>query len=267
MGYYGSRTRWRHPGSEEPRVPYYQRIVTYMVLTVRESPESPMALDRSFDDEADQPQRHIRHSASGADAPVPRAGPAEHRSHAEYYEALRAADGKPADSDDGRRARADARPDDSGWASIDAEERPALDALVVTPERAKHILDGDSHGGGGHRHGTGKPGKTEFPASWDDKKITDSSVDVARRPDKPPTHQDWNRHWLCARHARRCGGRSGHAATGESGAAGLRSRRSRRSEEPKGEQMDEDEIARRASRTTRADSPTASRRKPWRASS
>jgi hypothetical protein len=161
-----------------------------------------MTLDRSFDDGADRPdgkpEQHLRQSASGADAPVPRAEPAEHRSHAEYYEALRAADGKSADSDDGRRARVDARPDDSGWDAVAAEERPAPDAVRVSPERTTHILDGDSHGGGGHRHGTGKPGKTEFPASWDDKKIIDTAVDVGRKPDKPPTRQDWNDTWLCS---------------------------------------------------------------------
>ena len=114
-----------------------------------------MALDSSHDDGADKPdvkpEQHLRPSGSGGDAGAVRAEPAEQRSHAEYYEALRAADGKSADS---------------GWAAVDVKERPPLDALVVTPERAKHILDGDSHGGG-HRHGTGKPGKTEFPASWE----------------------------------------------------------------------------------------------------
>jgi hypothetical protein len=59
-----------------------------------------------------------------------------------------------------------------------------------------HILDGDADGSGGHRHGTGRPGKTEFPASWDDTKITDTVLDVARRPDRPPVHQHWNGRWV-----------------------------------------------------------------------
>ena len=185
-----------------PCVAYYQRIVTYMVLTVRECPESPMALDRSFDDGADRPdvkpEQRLRPGGSGGDAPPARAEPAEHRSHAEYYEALRAADGKPADSDDGRRAAADARPHDSGWDAVDAKERPAPDAVRVSPERTTHILDGDSHGGGGHRHGTGKPGKTEFPLSWDDKKTMSNVLDVARRPDSPPVYQHWNDRWICS---------------------------------------------------------------------
>ena len=71
------------------------------------------------------------------------------------------------------------------------------DAIRVSPERTTHILDGDSTGGG-HRHGVGKPGKTEFPASWDDEKVIATVLDFARKPDKPPTHQDWNDTWLCA---------------------------------------------------------------------
>ena len=52
--------------------------------------------------------------------------------------------------------------------------------------------------GGGHRHGTGKPGKTEFPAAWKDEKIIDNVLDVARKPDTPPVRQDRNDTWLCA---------------------------------------------------------------------
>lgn len=45
-----------------------------------------------------------------------------------------------------------------------------------------HILDGDVTGGG-HRYGTGRPGKTELPVNWDDDKITDGILSVARSPD------------------------------------------------------------------------------------
>lgn len=159
-----------------------------------------MALDRSFDDGADRPdvkpQQYLRQCGSGGDAPAPRAEPAEHRTRTECYEALRAADSGSADSDKGRPTAADARTDVSGWGAVDAKERPPLDALVATADRNKHILDGDATDSRGHRHGTGNPGKTEFPASWDDKKIIDSILDVARRPDEPPTYQDWNGRWL-----------------------------------------------------------------------
>ena len=73
----------------------------------------------------------------------------------------------------------------SAWDNVDAAKRPPIDSIQISPEREKHILDGDKTGGG-HRHGTGRPGNTEFPADWDDKKILDLARDVARHPDEPP---------------------------------------------------------------------------------
>jgi hypothetical protein len=108
---------------------------------------------------------------------------AEPRTRLEYYEVLRAADGN------GETGR-------SGWDAIAAEDRPRLDAVRVTPERTAHILDGDGKGGGGHRHGTGQPGKTEFPANWDDQKVIDTLLDVAGRPDQTPQRQERNGRWL-----------------------------------------------------------------------
>jgi hypothetical protein len=137
-----------------------------------------MAVDRPDDD-------FTRPEVPGGDVPAARSDPAEWRSHEEYYEALRVADGKPPEAGDSRTDR-------SGWDSVDAADRPAVEDIRVNDERAKHILDGDLVGNGGHRHGTGNPGKTEFPASWDDKKIIDTVVDVARQPDLPPKHQEWN---------------------------------------------------------------------------
>jgi hypothetical protein len=81
---------------------------------------------------------------------------------------------------------------------VDAEQRPELDAVRVSSERRTHILDGDPNGGGGHRHGVGKPEKTEFPLIWDDKQIMGNVLDVARRPDSPPVHQHWNDRWVCS---------------------------------------------------------------------
>ncbi len=143
-----------------------------------------MALDRPDDDFA-RPEREVPDRGP----PAARSDPAEWRSHEEYYEVLRIADGKPA---------GDSRTDGSGWDAVDAADRPSPEDMRVSPERTTHILDGDEKGsGGGHRHGVGKPGKTEFPASWDDEKIVANVLDVARKPDKPPTHQDSNDSWLC----------------------------------------------------------------------
>jgi Bacterial EndoU nuclease len=164
-----------------------------------------MALDSAFDDGARDAgiERHPRHRGSGGDAGTARGGPVELRTRAECYEALRAADGGSAQTaenqqqeDPGTDHRPDPQTERSGWDAIDAENRPP-EAIRVSPERASHILDGDEYGGG-HRHGTGKPGKTEFPAGWDDKKVVAIALDVARKPDRPPVHQDWNNRWLCS---------------------------------------------------------------------
>jgi Bacterial EndoU nuclease len=91
---------------------------------------------------------------------------------------------------------ADSRSDHCGWDSVDAANRPSLDALRVSPERHAHILEGDADGSGGHRHGIDNPGKTEFPVSWNDEKIIDALLDVACQPDHPPRHQEWNDRWV-----------------------------------------------------------------------
>jgi hypothetical protein len=142
-----------------------------------------MTLDRPYDEGAnDAPlERRVQRGGSGADSA---ATMAESRSRLEYYEVLHATD-------------SDRRTDRSGWDEVAAEDRPRLDAVRVTPERTAHILDGDGKGGG-HRHGTGQPGKTEFPATWDDQKVIDTLLlDVARRPDSQPVHQHWNDRWVC----------------------------------------------------------------------
>lgn len=59
------------------------------------------------------------------------------------------------------------------------EERPAPNGnIVISAERSQHILYGDSTGGG-HKHGVGKPCKSEFPADWDDAEILDITKRIA----------------------------------------------------------------------------------------
>jgi len=194
-----------------------------------------MAFDR-YDDGVDA-AKHLRGGGPDAGAAAGRTELAEPRTRQECYEALRAADGKPVQASGDRRASAEARTggpaeartdapaeertgapaeertgapaeertgapgeartDRSGWDAVDSGQRPPLDAIRITPERIVHVLEGDKTGGG-HRHGTGKPGKTEFPAGWNDEKIIDSALDVARKPDKPPVRQDRNDTWLCS---------------------------------------------------------------------
>jgi hypothetical protein len=184
-----------------------------------------MALDRPDDDfEVDDArlEQHLRNGRAGGDVSAVRSEPAEPRTREEYYEALRTADDRPADdgsadagsadagsadagsaddrSADDRSADdrhvADSRTDHAGWDTVDAANRPPVDAISVSPERITHILEGEPGGGGGHRHGVGNPGKTEFPASWNDEKIIDALLDVARRPYHPPGHQEWNDRWV-----------------------------------------------------------------------
>jgi EndoU nuclease-like protein len=54
---------------------------------------------------------------------------------------------------------------------------------LASPARRRHILDGEALPGGrysgGHRAGTGFPGKSEFPRDWSDDKIMHEIADVA----------------------------------------------------------------------------------------
>ena len=88
----------------------------------------------------------------------------------------------------------------SGWrAPPDVRDHPDLpepDDVRLTADRAEHILSGDGPGtlGGGHRHGAGRPGKTEFPANWSDDMIVSTVQDVARNPDRAQW-QESNSRW------------------------------------------------------------------------
>jgi len=57
---------------------------------------------------------------------------------------------------------------------------------LASAERRRHVLDGEARAdgshGGGHRPGTGFPGKSEFPAGWSDDKIMHEISDVATDP-------------------------------------------------------------------------------------
>ena len=65
----------------------------------------------------------------------------------------------------------------------DTEPSPLQQGQVpdISPQREKHILDGDETGGG-HGHGRGIPGKSEFPEGWSDDDILASIEDVTSNP-------------------------------------------------------------------------------------
>jgi hypothetical protein len=65
----------------------------------------------------------------------------------------------------------------------DHPDRPRTDDIRLTPDRIAHILDGDEKGGG-HISGTGEPGKTEFPSTWDADTITAAVSHTAHRPQR-----------------------------------------------------------------------------------
>jgi filamentous hemagglutinin len=64
----------------------------------------------------------------------------------------------------------------------DATKRTEEDLSVLDQKAATHILDGDGPTSGGHRYGTGTPGKSEFPKSWSDQKIRNIISDIATDP-------------------------------------------------------------------------------------
>ena len=67
---------------------------------------------------------------------------------------------------------------------IDIEE-----TSQISSDREIHILDGDASGGGGHRAGTGIPGKTEFPAEWSDEVVLDNIIEVVKDPNSTWTQR------------------------------------------------------------------------------
>ena len=93
--------------------------------------------------------------------------------------------------------RVDTRSERNAWDVIrdEGQDCPSPEPLRLTVDRRDHIVDGDADGGG-HRHGTGRPDKTEFPATWSDDKIAAHVLDVARNPDAPPRYQNRNDRWL-----------------------------------------------------------------------
>ncbi|MFD4255633.1 EndoU domain-containing protein, partial [Amycolatopsis thermoflava] len=91
-----------------------------------------------------------------------------------------------------------ARP--NGWHHPDVAfrtDRPAEDRIRLDQDVLHdHILDGTR--GGGHRHGTGVPGKTEFPARWSDDRIEAVIRQTAAHPTAVQWDEDHNS-WIVTR--------------------------------------------------------------------
>ncbi|MCP4504647.1 MAG: hypothetical protein GY822_32485 [Deltaproteobacteria bacterium] len=70
-----------------------------------------------------------------------------------------------------------------GDVGVRVHNNPCDDVDLSDAKGRKHILEGDGPGkGGGHRAGTGKPGKSEFPSDWSDSKIMNTVSDIATDP-------------------------------------------------------------------------------------
>jgi Bacterial EndoU nuclease len=160
-----------------------------------------MSAGRRSETNGDEPDHRgdaVSHDRGGlgarpADRPSGVIRQAETRDRADYREALRTAD-----QTRSHMAHADRGADigrSSAWDDVSTADHygPRPDSPCLPTERAAHILDGDPWGGG-HRHGTGRPGKTEFPADWDDERIIGQIVDVACFPDARPVLQA-NHRW------------------------------------------------------------------------
>jgi hypothetical protein len=99
-------------------------------------------------------------------------------------------------TDDGRDLSPRAGSGWDGQAARDRPDRPAENDIQLPTDQGRHILDGDGEGkpGGGHRHGTGKPGKTEFPQRWPDEVILAVVAETARTPDSVERQRDGSWH-------------------------------------------------------------------------
>jgi RHS repeat-associated protein len=69
-------------------------------------------------------------------------------------------------------------PNTSQGQGTSSEDKPSL----LDPRGSQHVLDGEPNGGGGHRSGTGRSGKSEFPNNWSDEKIEGEISDVVTDP-------------------------------------------------------------------------------------
>ncbi|MGV6847478.1 MAG: EndoU domain-containing protein [Marinibacterium sp.] len=69
-------------------------------------------------------------------------------------------------------------PDGAGPNIVNMENPHSIESISIPEDRARHILHGEGRGGG-HRYGTGIPGKTEFPANWSDDDILEAIRQVA----------------------------------------------------------------------------------------
>lgn len=150
------------------------------------APEAPGTGVEGFPDQSDELRELGRPGGFGAGVPVDQGEVEGLPDQREEGEALARPGGfAPPDLPDTNVEGLPVLPEELRGPDVVTMERPYDPADVhIPPDRATHILDGDGPGkGGGHRAGTGKPNKTEFPAAWSDDKVLDAIREVARNGD------------------------------------------------------------------------------------
>ena len=61
---------------------------------------------------------------------------------------------------------------------------PSSMPAIISDARIQHILYGDDKGGG-HKHGVGRPCKSEFPHNWNDERIINVTRAIAANDNLP----------------------------------------------------------------------------------
>jgi hypothetical protein len=147
-------------------------------------------MDRYADDPDETPGGYLRRAELEAledpDGPSAIANPWDGRpTRQEHYEDLRR-------GVELERARGhadcyeqrDAPPGGSVWDLAPAPDREDIHLPDYRREAILHGHPDQDPWEGGHLHGTGKPGVTEFPPDWDEEKIIDTALSVARDPER-----------------------------------------------------------------------------------
>ncbi|PZQ45569.1 MAG: RhsD protein [Micavibrio aeruginosavorus] len=64
------------------------------------------------------------------------------------------------------------------WDIFQEDKNSSANAITISDNGIEHILHGDETGGG-HKFGTGKPCKSEFPKEWNNKEIIKTVEKIA----------------------------------------------------------------------------------------
>jgi Bacterial EndoU nuclease len=89
------------------------------------------------------------------------------------------------DSDTDTDSQPAPTPEDNRNQHAPPDGAPGYDRIHRSEQTDTHVTAGEGHARGGHRAGTGYPGKTEFPPDWSDQQILDAVDQAAQNPQTP----------------------------------------------------------------------------------